>query len=195
MNTAALNVSSIPCIISSGRGKPRTMRTSSGTLSMRRLWPLPCESQTRISAGPRSRTPAMAALTSPVIHTLALQQRPLPRRVPPVPALAAGGGNDAMTGDRDRDGIPRARARDGARRLRSADCRCDFRVRAGLAVRDRGERLPYLPLKRCRLDVDRQIERRPPSVEVREDRGGPFREGARIGDDRRCRVLAREQRV
>ena len=71
MKTAALNVSSIPCIISSGRGKPRTMRTSSGSLSMRTLWPLPCESQTTISAAPASRMPAMAAFTSPVIHSRA----------------------------------------------------------------------------------------------------------------------------
>ena len=71
MNTAAANDSSMPCIISSGRGNPRTIRTSSGSLSMSTLWPLPCESQTTMSAGPVSRMPAMAAFTSPVIHSRA----------------------------------------------------------------------------------------------------------------------------
>src|SRR5262245_23291581 len=71
MNTAALKLSSMPCIISSGRGNPRTSRASSGSLSMRTLWPFPCESQTTISAGPVSRIAAIAALTSPVIHSRA----------------------------------------------------------------------------------------------------------------------------
>jgi hypothetical protein len=39
---------------------------------MSTFWPLPCESQTTISAGPASRMPAMAAFTSPVIHSRAL---------------------------------------------------------------------------------------------------------------------------
>src|SRR5690242_1537208 len=99
----------------------------------------------------------------------ARQERALSRCSPSIPARSPVGGDDAMAGDREGDRIRGARARDGADRAAAAYGGRDLAVGARLAVRDRAQRLPHLPLERRRLHVERQIEARAPAVEMRED--------------------------
>ena len=63
-----------------------------------------------------------------------------------------------MTRNRKRHGIGGAGAGDGADRARLADRGGHFGIRARLAVWNRRERLPDLPLKGRRLDVDWKIQ-------------------------------------
>ena len=69
MNMAALNVESIPSIIMSGRGDPRTIVMPAGNRSIKRFCMLPCASATTNSVAPASRAPAMAANASAVIYS------------------------------------------------------------------------------------------------------------------------------
>src|SRR3954468_19827374 len=105
-----------------------------------------------------ARTPGRANLRAvclslrPVcVVTLAGKQRFLPLRSPPIPAFAACGRHHAMTWHGERHRVGRAGAGDGADRARPSDCGRGFRVCARLAVRDRRQRLPHLPLKCRRL--------------------------------------------
>src|SRR5581483_8227598 len=101
--------------------------------------------------------------------TLARQQLTLSLRAPAIPALATARSHDAMTRDGERDRIGRARARDRARRGRPSDRPGDFAVRARFAERNRGERLPDLPLERRRADIERQVERARRARQMRDD--------------------------
>ncbi|OGU33845.1 MAG: hypothetical protein A3K13_04655 [Gemmatimonadetes bacterium RIFCSPLOWO2_12_FULL_68_9] len=68
MNSAALKLLSIPCIIMSGRGQERTTLTSAGSRSINKFSPLPCESLTRISVAPAALAASTAASTSAVMN-------------------------------------------------------------------------------------------------------------------------------
>ena len=74
-----------------------------------------------------------------------------------------------MTRDRESHRVRRAGARDRANSLGPADRRRDVTVRARLAIRDCGERLPDLPLERRRLNVERQIDMRALSLDMFQD--------------------------
>ena len=69
MKIAAEKVSSIPCIIIRGRGQERTICTSLGNFSIRRLSPLPWESETTNSDAPAARAPSIAASASLVMNS------------------------------------------------------------------------------------------------------------------------------
>ena len=97
-----------------------------------------------------------------------------------------------MTWNCQRHGIGRARACHGAHRSRSSDRGRHLGVRARLAVRNRRERLPDLPLKRRRLNVERQIQPRLATGQMRENRIRPSRESACIARDHGGRILALE---
>ena len=83
-----------------------------------------------------------------------------------------------------------AQARATAVPPRAADRRGDLGVGPRLAVRNRAERLPHLPLKRGRLYVERQIQPRLPAGEMRENRVRPLRQRAGV-----AAIVARDTRA
>src|SRR5262245_59149775 len=66
-----------------------------------------------------------------------------------------------MAGNGDREVVRRARAGDGADRLRCSDTTSDFAVGNRLAEGNFLERLPYAPLEGGTADVERKIEAHP----------------------------------
>src|SRR5947207_10397556 len=116
----------------------------------------------------------------------------LPGQPPPVARKAAAPPDDAMAGNDERYGVARAGMRNGANRRWPADRRRYLFICTRLAVRDSGERIPDLPLKRRRLDVERQIEPRTASPEMPDDLHGPLLQPGMIGHARRGGVLRRE---
>ena len=126
---------------------------------------------------PAWRGPCTARLRLTVTSaSLLAQERLLAADTPSVAPRPTARRHDAMAGNGERDRIRRARPCDGPRGARAADGRGDLRVRTRLAVRDRGQRIPDLPLKRRGLHVERQIEPRPTTVEVGENLSGPTSE-------------------
>ena len=67
MRITPANVLSSPCIMVYGRGKPRTIVTSSGRRSISRFSALPWESLITNSVAPLSRAAWIAALVSSVM--------------------------------------------------------------------------------------------------------------------------------
>src|SRR5436309_10352409 len=88
--------------------------------------------------------------------------------------------------------IGRACARhrtDGARRT---DRLRDVAVCARFAVGNRLQVAPDLPLERGGFDVERQIDRRRPAIEMRDERAYPFGKSAALAFDRRRRIFMAE---
>src|SRR5688572_18317857 len=59
----------MPCTIANGRGQARTSVIFFGSFSIRRFWPLPCESATTISVAPAANAASIAVFTSWVINS------------------------------------------------------------------------------------------------------------------------------
>jgi len=74
--------------------------------------------------------------------------------------------DDPVTGNDDRDGIPTIGCAHGPTRVRSANLPRQLAVRHGLAVRNRRQGGPHLPLERRALGRERKLEAAQPSGEV-----------------------------
>ena len=130
---------------------------------------------------------------------LLLQQLALSLDAPSISAEPAALVHDPVARDDEAHAIGRTGPGDGASRRRHAKIPGDLAVRARLAVRDRLQVTPDLPLERRRLHVHGQSEIRRPPVEVRDQGAHPFRErallAANLADGYSPRRIALEQIV
>src|SRR5437016_5512778 len=100
----------------------------------------------------------------------ALEELALALRSPAIAARLAVFTDHPMAGNHQRHSIAGTGASYGAHRAGPANATCNFAVRTGTAVGDFFKGMPHLPLKRSRLNVQRQIKVRSLAVEVLEDR-------------------------
>ena len=81
--------------------------------------------------------------------------------IPPAkPVSCAGRADDAVAGGDDRDRVAAVGRADGADRVLMADLACERAIAAGLAERDRQQRLPDFALERRAAERQRQVEAR-----------------------------------
>src|SRR5439155_19276994 len=92
-----------------------------------------------------------------------------PLNAPAITAQRTVFSHHAMARDDERRGVRRARTRPRACCLRLPNLPRPVRVGARLSERDPLQLLPHAPLERRRADVERQVEMRLATIEIREN--------------------------
>src|SRR5260370_212287 len=113
--------------------------------------------------------------------SLLRQQLLLSRKPPAIPGERPVLANDAMARNHDGNGVRGASSRNSPNGLRLAEGARDLRVRARLAARNSLQLLPNAPLKRRRLQVQREFESRLFAFDTLHDLSHPALERIRCG--------------
>src|SRR6266850_6318734 len=98
-----------------------------------------------------------------------VQERLFSLNSPPISAQVTVLTHHPVTVNHERSGVRGARPRHCSRRLRLSDRLRDFGEGACLAERNLSELLPHPALERCRPYVERQVEIRFTTIEIREN--------------------------
>jgi predicted aspartyl protease len=146
--------------------------------------------------GARPGRSAPAVRSTAAFRTLAVDERALALKSPPIAAEPAVAAEHPMTGHEHRDAVGSARGRRRPHRLRRIDRGGDFAVAHNLAGRDREQEAPDPDLKRRAAQVERQVRPGRIALEMRFERSDPRIElggrALRRGDERRSRKLLRQ---
>src|SRR5260370_38608986 len=144
-------------------------------ISLWRRCPSANQQMTRCLQGRKAKSRLVAG------SSLLLQQLLLSRKPPTIPGEGPALANDAMAGYHDGNGVRGASSRNSANGLGLSERPRYFRVRARLAARNPLQFLPYPPLKRRRLQVEREFQSRPFAFDALHDLPHPALERIRGG--------------